>query len=76
MTKVENNELTNVVKELTQVYRKYREENHSDYNREVAVRYGVTDILNTYKHHSEEDALECLKMEIEDYKKYLKKGAN
>jgi len=61
-----------IIAKLTEVYRRYREENHSDYDREVAVKYGVMDILNTYKGLDEKDIIECLKIEIEDYEKHLK----
>ena len=58
---------------LTEVYRRYREENHSDYDMEAAVKYGVMDILNTYKGLGEKDIIECLEIEIEDYEKHIKR---
>jgi len=64
--------LKNVVAKLTETYRKYREQNHEDYDRETAVKYGVSDIVNTYKHLKEKDMIECLEIEIEEYEKHLK----
>ena len=64
--------LKNVGAKLTEVYRKYREQSHEDYDRETAVKYGVSDIVNTYKHLKEDDIIECLKIEIEEYEKHLK----
>jgi len=67
------NKLKSTVIKLTETYRKYREQNHEDYDRETAVKYGVSDIVNQYKGLSENDIIECLKIEIEEYEKYLKK---
>ena len=65
-------EFENLVIKLTEVYRRYREENHADYDKEFAVKCGVMDILNTYKHLDKKDIIESIKAEIEDYEKHLK----
>ena len=70
----DNKQLESVLKELETVYRKYREVKHpDDMNRDVAVKYGVTDIFNQYKDLPMEDMIGSIKAEIEDYQKNIDK---
>lgn len=57
--------------ELEKVYREFREKKYTDYNLDVAVKYGVRDFYNMYKHLSKKDASMSIMAEVEYYKEII-----